>query len=146
MRPLYQERGVRLTLASMVSGNFRMSQEHVASVLSNLLSNALKYTPSGGEVTILSSWNEEKHELTLAVHDTGVGIAREDQQRIFEKFVQIKHPDMSTPGSVGLGLSIVREIATRYNGRVELESEVGKGSTFTATFHVERVRDAEAVA
>ncbi len=145
MRPLYLERGVRLTSTQLVEGHFRMSQEHVASVLSNLLSNALKYTPRGGEVRISSTWNESLHELRLSVHDTGVGIAREDQERIFEKFVQIKHPDMSTPGSVGLGLAIVREIAAKYGGRVELESEVGKGSTFKVTFHVDRVPEGETV-
>jgi two-component system, NtrC family, sensor histidine kinase KinB len=139
MRPLFQERNVRLHVEPIVKGRFQISHEHIASVLSNLLSNALKYTPSGGEVTISSRWNDATHELTLAVHDTGVGIAREDQERIFEKFVQIKHPDMSTPGSVGLGLAIVREIAVRYHGRITLDSEVGKGSTFTVSFHVERM-------
>ncbi len=146
MRPLYHERGVYLKLDSIAEGRFQISQEHVASVLSNLLSNALKYTPSGGTVTILSDWNEPDRELTLRVHDTGVGIAPEDRERIFEKFVQIKHPDMSTPGSVGLGLAIVREIAARYNGRVALESEVGRGSTFTVTFHVERILEKEIAA
>ncbi len=146
MRPMYHERGVLLTATQLVEGHFRISQEHITSVLSNLLSNALKYTPSGGEVMISSAWNETTNELTLAVHDTGVGIAREDQERIFEKFVQIKHPDMSTPGSVGLGLAIVREIAAKYGGRVDLESEVGKGSTFTVTFHVERVPEEESIA
>ncbi len=146
MRPMYQERGVRLIATPLVEGHFRISQEHVASVLSNLLSNALKYTPSGGTVTITSTWEEASRELTLAVYDTGVGIAREDQERIFDKFVQIKHPDMSTPGSVGLGLAIVREIAARYDGRVSLESEIGKGSTFTVTFHVERVHEEARIA
>jgi len=146
MRPLYQERGVLLTLANIASGSFRISQEHLASVLSNLLSNALKYTPSGGTVTISSFWNDSRHELMLAVQDNGVGVAREDHERIFDKFVQIKHPDLSTPGSVGLGLAIVREIAARYDGSVSLESEVGKGSTFTVTFRVERVEKSETVA
>jgi two-component system, NtrC family, sensor histidine kinase KinB len=145
MRPLYQERGVMLNVDVTMEGTFRISQEHIASVLSNLLSNALKYTQRDGIVTITSGWDESKHELTLAVEDTGVGIAREDQERIFEKFVQIKHPDMSTPGSVGLGLAIVREIAARYEGRVSLHSEVGKGSTFTVTFHVERLREKEPI-
>ncbi len=146
MRSLYKERGVKLNVEPIVNGHFPISHEHIASVLSNLLSNALKYTPSGGEVTISSNWNVLTHLLTLTVHDTGVGIAHEDQERIFDKFVQIKHPDMSTPGSVGLGLAIVREIAVRYNGSVLLESEIGKGSTFTVTFHVERVREEEIAA
>ncbi len=146
MSPLYQERGITLKAASVVEGDYRISHEHFTSVLSNLLSNALKYTPPGGTVTVVTEWKESPQELTLAVQDTGIGIAAEDQERIFEKFVQIKHRDLSTPGSVGLGLAIVREIAARYNGLVELESKVGKGSRFRVTFHVERVPKLEGVA
>ena len=141
MKPMYSERGVKLSTSSEAEGRFRISNEHIASVVSNLLSNALKYTPNGGEVTVATRWNERLSELSIAVKDTGVGIAREDQSRIFEKFVQIKHPDMSTPGSVGLGLAIVREIAAKYNGRVDLQSEPGKGSTFTVRFQVERISE-----
>jgi two-component system, NtrC family, sensor histidine kinase KinB len=146
MRSLYLERGVVLTANEIVRGRFRISHEHFTSVLTNLLSNALKYTPMGGTVSIAAEWNAFEHELTLRVSDTGIGIAPENQKRIFEKFVQIKHRDMSTPGSVGLGLAIVREIAARYDGRVELESEVGKGSTFTVRFHLERIAEPEEVA
>ncbi|HET6399947.1 MAG TPA: ATP-binding protein [Candidatus Kapabacteria bacterium] len=146
MRPMYQERGVALKANDSAEGRFRISHEHFTSVLTNLLSNALKYTPQGGTVSIASEWNAPAQELTLRVTDTGIGIAPEDQQRIFEKFVQIKHRDLSTPGSVGLGLAIVREIAARYEGRVELDSTVGKGSTFTVRFHLERVPEVEEVA
>ncbi len=146
MRPMYQERGVTLKASEMVEGRFRISHEHFTSVLSNLLSNALKYTSSGGSVSVSTEWNDAARELTLRVRDTGIGIALEDQKRIFEKFVQIKHRDLSTPGSVGLGLAIVREIAARYDGQVELESEVGKGSTFTVRFHLERVPETEEAA
>ncbi len=139
MQPMYRERKLRLDVDGMVSGRFKITQEHYVSVLSNLLSNALKYTPSGGSVSISTKWNEQTSELSLIVRDTGVGIAPADQERIFEKFVQIKHRDSSTPGSVGLGLAIVREIAARYGGRVELESAVGKGSAFTVRFRVERI-------
>ncbi|HZK76189.1 MAG TPA: ATP-binding protein [Candidatus Kapabacteria bacterium] len=146
MRPMYQERGVALNANEIAEGRFRISHEHFTSVLSNLLSNALKYTPHRGIVSIATVWDASTRELTLRVSDTGIGIAIEDQQRIFEKFVQIKHRDMSTPGSVGLGLAIVREIAARYDGRVELESEVGHGSTFTVRFHLARVPEPEEVA
>src|SRR5665213_641052 len=146
MRPMYQERGIALETKDITEGRFRISHEHFTSVLSNLLSNALKYTPHGGIVSIATVWDAPTRELTLRVSDTGIGIATEDQQRIFEKFVQIKHRAMSTPGSVGLGLAIVREIAARYDGRVELESEVGHGSTFTVRFHLARVPEPEEVA
>ena len=141
MAPQYQERRVSLDAPMVMSGRLRMSREHFTSILSNLLSNALKYTPAGGSVTVNSEWDSTKSEAVLRVRDTGVGIASEDQKRIFEKFVQIKHRDSSTPGSVGLGLAIVREIASRYNGSVELQSTVGEGSTFTVRLHVERTEN-----
>jgi NtrC-family two-component system sensor histidine kinase KinB len=137
MRPMYQDRRVTLDVRESVDGRLRMSREHFTSILSNLLSNALKYTPSGGIVEISTQWDESRKEFAICVKDTGVGIAPEDQQRIFEKFVQLKHRDLTTPGSVGLGLAIVREIATRYGGRIELESEVGKGSIFTVRLKAE---------
>ncbi len=146
MRPQYQERGIRLESGDIAEGWFRIAHEHFTSVLSNLLSNALKYTPRGGRVTVSTDWTESANELTVQVRDTGIGIAPENQERIFEKFVQIKHPDRSTPGSVGLGLAIVREIAARYEGRVELQSEVGKGSTFRVSFHLDRVPELEETA
>ena len=139
LTPLYQERKITLEMNSMASGRLRMSHEHFTSILSNLLSNALKYTPSGGTVTVSTEWDATSKEILLRVSDTGIGIAPEDQKRIFDKFVQLKHRDTSTPGSVGLGLAIVREIATRYNGSVELESAAGKGSTFTIRLHVNRL-------
>jgi two-component system, NtrC family, sensor histidine kinase KinB len=138
LTPLYQDRRITLSVDGVTPGWLRMSREHFTSILSNLLSNALKYTPAGGTVTISTTWDENRTEIALRVKDTGVGIAPEDQKRIFDKFVQIKHRDSSTPGSVGLGLAIVREIAARYNGTVELESAVGKGSTFVVRLHVDR--------
>jgi signal transduction histidine kinase len=140
MTPLYHERKVRLEATGLVEGRLRMSREHFTSIVSNLLSNALKYTPAGGTVAVSTAWDEVRQEVTLRVRDTGVGIAPEDQRRIFEKFVQLKHRDSSTPGSVGLGLAIVREVAARYNGTVELESAPGQGSTFTVTLRVQLVK------
>ena len=146
MRPQYHERGIKLEAEDIAEGHFRIAHEHYTSVLSNLLSNALKYTSRGGTVSVRAAWAPAQQELMLEVHDTGIGIATEDQERIFEKFVQIKHRDLSTPGSVGLGLAIVREIAARYDGRVELESEIGRGSTFRVRFHLERVPELEETA
>ncbi len=103
-------------------------------ILYNLLSNAIKFTPDGGRVTL--SAQVDGRQLVLAVEDTGIGVAEEDRDRIFEKFRQAV---TGGQGSVltrehqgtGLGLSIVRELAKLLGGDVELESQVGKGSTFT---------------
>jgi two-component system phosphate regulon sensor histidine kinase PhoR len=142
MQPQYHERKITLELETTPEGRFELTREHLTSILSNLLSNALKYTQSGGLVTVSS--NFENDLLTLSVHDTGIGIAPEDRERIFEKFVQVKHRDAATPGSVGLGLTIVREIAAQYDGTVSVESEKGVGSTFTVRLHVRKVEELKA--
>lgn len=97
--------------------------------IANLVDNAIKYTPSGGTVTVgLQVVGQEVHIL---VSDTGVGIAPEDQVRLFEKFYRIRRRGLEdVPGS-GLGLAIVKSIVERHNGRVWVESQLNRGSTFT---------------
>jgi NtrC-family two-component system sensor histidine kinase KinB len=141
MQPQYNERKVHLTLENTPAGRFEITREHLTSILTNLLSNALKYTPSEGGVTVSANWDHRQNAIIMTVRDTGIGIAPEDRERIFEKFVQVKHRDAATPGSVGLGLAIVREIAERYNGSVSVESEKGRGSTFTVKLHCRRVTE-----
>jgi two-component system sensor histidine kinase BarA len=113
----------------------RQDQARVQQILGNLLSNAVKFTPEGGRVTVAAV--REGDELVVRVIDTGVGIAEEDQQVIFEKFRQGK---MSVPtGDImareysgsGLGLSIVKELCKLLGGQVSVASELGKGSMFT---------------
>jgi two-component system, NarL family, sensor histidine kinase BarA len=111
-------------------------QARVQQILNNLLSNAIKFTPEGGRITV-SVRRDESNFMVLEVTDTGVGITPEDQLTIFEKFRQGKTamPDGDAmtrehSGS-GLGLSIVKEICRLLGGEVSLQSELGKGSTFT---------------
>jgi signal transduction histidine kinase len=108
----------------------------IQQILYNLLSNAIKFTPEGGRV-IVSADSSEK-DLVLAVEDTGVGIAPDDRERIFEKFRQGSSGLIGGENTLtrrysgsGLGLSIVRELARMLGGEISLESELGKGSTFT---------------
>jgi len=114
----------------------RQDQARVQQILNNLLSNAIKFTPEGGRIAV-SARRDESGNLVLQVSDTGVGIAEEDRQVIFEKFRQgrtaMPAGDTMTrehSGS-GLGLSIVKELCRLLGGEVTLESELGKGSTFT---------------
>jgi two-component system phosphate regulon sensor histidine kinase PhoR len=94
----------------------------------NLLSNAVKYTPHGGTVTLRSRLNDQ--EVVFEVCDTGVGLSPEDCQRVFEKFYRVKKDRDMAPGT-GLGLALVKHIVEDvHNGRIEVESELGKGSTF----------------
>ncbi len=110
-------------------------------ILSNLLSNAIKFTPEGGrvqlkaEVDLLGAGSSGRWHgggyLVLTVSDTGVGIAPEEQELIFEKFRQAGNPLTRQHAGTGLGLSIVRELSKLLGGEVALQSELGRGSTFT---------------
>lgn len=139
--PMFAEKGVDLVADQPAPALLHMSREHFVSIVSNLLSNSLKFTPRGGRVEARINYNTDKRELCIVIEDTGVGIAPENQKRIFDKFVQVKPTDSSTPGSVGLGLAIISEIVTKYNGKIELLSEPGRGSRFGITMKVEQVTE-----
>ncbi len=96
--------------------------------ISNLLENAIKYTPEGGTISV--GLETVGDRAILHVRDTGIGIAKADQERLFEKFYRVKRRDTIDIKGSGLGLAIVKSIAERHNGRVWVESELAKGSTF----------------
>ena len=136
-RPLSEKKNIDLTteIQPDLPPMFQ-DQSRVQQILNNLLSNAIKFTPEGGRIRVAASCNG-RDELLLRVVDTGVGIAEEDRQIIFEKFRQGK---TALPGGdaitreysgTGLGLSIVKELCRLLDGEVTVESEVGLGSTFT---------------
>jgi two-component system, NtrC family, sensor histidine kinase KinB len=100
-------------------------------VVTNLLSNALRWTETGGNVQLTA--REEKNVLYVTVADTGHGIPQESLETVFDKFVQLKSSTETTPGSVGLGLAIAREVVEAHGGRIWVESQVGVGSTFFFT-------------
>ncbi|MGB9791764.1 MAG: two-component system histidine kinase PnpS [Thermacetogeniaceae bacterium] len=106
----------------------KADRDQIEQVLLNLLDNSLKYTPSGGEVEV--SLRREGKEAVVAVKDTGIGIPREDLPRIFERFYRVDKARSRKLGGTGLGLSIVKHIIEAHRGRVWVESELGKGSTF----------------
>ncbi|MGZ9226467.1 MAG: sensor histidine kinase, partial [Anaerolineales bacterium] len=96
--------------------------------LYNLVENALKYTPEGGEVTV--HLQTSPSALTFAIQDSGIGIPTNDMPRLFEKFYRgTNHAALAQRGT-GLGLAIVKSIAERHGGKVWVESELGKGSIF----------------
>ena len=96
--------------------------------LYNLVENAVKYTPTGGEVTI--HLQTSPLELTFAIQDSGIGIPENDQPRLFEKFYRGTNREALMQRGTGLGLAIVKSIAERHGGKVWVESQLGKGSTF----------------
>jgi signal transduction histidine kinase len=107
-------------------------RQKVKQILLNLLSNALKFTHEG-VITISARRNAADRTVTIAVADTGIGIAAPDQQKIFEDFRQLDNSPTRAYGGTGLGLSICRRLAQMLGGRITLQSQVGKGSTFTLT-------------
>ncbi|GEM_PF-2768507 len=114
------------------------SPTRLAQVINNLVSNAIRYNRPQGQVAVRVSWDEGHHTALLQVEDTGIGIPREEQQHIFQRFYrgsQVNH--RVTPGT-GLGLNIVQEIVAIHGGQVEVESEPGRGSVFTVRLPASR--------
>ena len=107
----------------------RGDKRRLAVLLNNLIGNAIKYTPPAGRVSVRATHDERRMRIVVA--DTGLGIAPEDQPRIFEKFYRADRDEVQSVKGTGLGLAIAREIARLHGGDILLESEVGKGSTFT---------------
>jgi two-component system sensor histidine kinase BarA len=136
-RPLTEKKNIDLEARlQRDSPPLHQDQARVQQILNNLLSNAIKFTPEGGRITVTAR-RDDRDYLVMEVSDTGVGIAEEDQQAIFEKFRQGR---TGMPGGdamtreysgTGLGLSIVKELCKLLGGEIAVESELGKGSTFT---------------
>ncbi len=103
-------------------------RERIGQVLTNFITNAIKYSPASRQINISTLLN--KNGVKLCVEDHGVGIARENQDKIFQRFYRVSGPDYQTFPGIGLGLYISHEIVKRQGGRIWVQSEKGKGSTF----------------
>jgi signal transduction histidine kinase/CheY-like chemotaxis protein len=112
-------------------------------LLRNLVSNAVRYTPEGGEVRVHARVGSE--ELEIIVEDTGIGIAAADQERVFKEFVQLHNPQRSRDRGVGLGLAIVRHIAVLLGHRLAIESEPGRGTRISIFLGLTRRKPRERV-
>ena len=137
VRSLSEERNIDLevVIQPLLPRMFQ-DQSKVQQILTNLLSNAIKFTPEGGRIVVTVDRDPERDELQLCVTDTGVGIAEEDKEVIFEKFRQgtaLRQGDDLTREytGTGLGLSIVKELCKLLGGEITFQSQLGKGSAFT---------------
>lgn len=123
---------------------FHADRDKLALVMHNLLGNALKYTPEGGEVQVRVAADEL--QLRFEVRDSGIGIGEEDQQRIFEPFYRARDKRIEGVPGTGLGLSLAREMVRLHGGELSVESAPEKGSTFTFTVPNGRAGDERAMA
>jgi two-component system phosphate regulon sensor histidine kinase PhoR len=118
------------TEASVVRGNANA----MSHILDNLLANAILYTPAGGKVEITVRTREKSCELLI--RDNGIGISKTDQTRIFERFFRVDQARTKSEGGTGLGLAIVKHLVMQLQGSVDVESELGQGTTFIVRFAV----------
>jgi len=120
------------------SASLKGNLQEIRSALANLVSNAVRYTSAGGEITL--AWREHNGEGIFSVTDTGEGIAAEHIPRLTERFYRIDRSRSRETGGTGLGLAIVKHVLTRHGARLDIQSTPGKGSTFSAVFPVARIQ------
>ena len=118
----------------------RGDKARVEQVLMNMVSNAIKYTKDGGRITIKAG--VRGGEVWCSVKDNGIGIPKEDTQKVFDRFYRVDKARSRESGGTGLGLSIAQEIVVRHGGRIDLKSRMGHGTTITVWLPVEGPRDA----
>ena len=104
---------------------------HFQNVIFNLMDNAVKYRKPDEPLNVyLKTWNDDQH-LYLSVRDTGIGIKKEDQKKIFDKFYRVHHGNVHDVKGFGLGLAYVQKIVILHHGEIKVDSEFGKGTVFT---------------
>jgi two-component system phosphate regulon sensor histidine kinase PhoR len=127
----------RIVLDIASDANLRGNMQEIRSALGNLVSNAVRYTPDGGDITL--AWRQHNDEGIFAVTDTGEGIAAEHIPRLTERFYRVDRSRSRETGGTGLGLAIVKHVLTRHGAHLSIQSTPGKGSTFSAVFPESRL-------
>jgi len=121
-------------------GNALIDKGRIGQVLDNLIGNSMKFSPDGGTITV--ALEDREDEVCVTVSDQGIGLAEDQRERIFDRFYQIDGSAIRRFGGTGLGLAIVKRIIDAHHGRVWVESELNKGSTFYFTLPKSRVKEA----
>jgi heavy metal sensor kinase len=122
-------KGVTLTLGAEDQAIIVGDRDRLKQVLLNLVDNAIKYTPKGGEVTL--SLAKDDGWVKISVQDTGIGISPENIPNLFDRFYRVDKARSRDAGGTGLGLAIAKSVVDAHNGKITVESQVGKGTTFT---------------
>lgn len=126
-----------MTVVSNIPDDFLTidgEEQRLSQIFNNLVSNAIKYTPPEGTVTLTAE--RRGQTIRVAIQDTGLGISPEDQAQIFERFYRVRRPETESIDGTGLGLAIVKSLVEAHNGKIRLESKLGEGTTFYVTFPV----------
>lgn len=129
LSPLAQKKKLKLQIGEVVNANVQADRDKIEEIFDNLIGNSLKFTDKGG-ITVSTSIADNK--VKIIISDTGIGITKEDQARIFGQFQQLESGQLRRPAGTGLGLHISRAMVRRMGGELWIEkSEIGKGSTFS---------------
>jgi CheY-like chemotaxis protein len=145
-RVMERQQEIIVSLDPHLPAYMESDEQHLAQVITNLLSNALKFTPEGGKIRIGSQILEESNNLCtiqISVKDTGIGIPQESQDRIFNSFEQMDQSTSRKFGGTGLGLSISKRIVEMMGGTIWVESVLGEGATFAFTVKARRCQEQE---
>ena len=129
MQPLAEQKQITLVAEKMPKVLVQADEQKIRQLVLILVDNALKYTPEGGKVTV-EFRKAEKGRICLAVSDTGIGISKEDQEKVFDRFYRVDKARSREMGGNGLGLAIAQEIVNLHQGKISIQSELGKGTTF----------------
>ena len=129
MQPLAEQKQITLVAEKMPKVLVQADEQKIRQLVLILVDNALKYTPEGGKVTV-EFRKAEKGRICLAVSDTGIGISKEDQEKVFDRFYRVDKARSRDMGGNGLGLAIAQEIVNLHQGKISIQSELGKGTTF----------------
>jgi len=128
MEPRAREQGITLTVSCVNMKPVSADPKGMEEILSNLITNAINYSPEGGRVSITARGRESQMEIEVS--DTGVGIPPEELPKIFDKFYRVKHPKTRHVTGTGLGLAIVKNVVDAHHGTIEVQSVAAKGTVF----------------
>lgn len=134
VKPLVDKKNIKVSTNIVKEEKVFVDFQKIRQILYNLLSNAIKFSNEKEEIQINVKF--DRKNFTLAVKDNGIGIAPKDQERIFDKFVQLENAYTKRESSTGLGLTITKELVEMHKGNISVKSKIGKGAAFTVTIPI----------
>ena len=135
MQPLAEKKHINVTAETLGKHEIQADEQKIKQLMLILVDNAVKYTPDGGKVTV-GFEKAPQGCVRFYVQDTGIGIAKEDQEKIFDRFYRVDKARSREMGGNGLGLSIAQEIVALHQGTIRVESEPGQGTRFIVELRV----------